>query len=156
MKTSKHWIVSIMMAMTTWLVVSFLDVIPAEMAPNCRPELKQFHATLTSMQSLYGFGVAFSGCEYRSVPSTSWACLGVSVAALVCGAVRPSVCGAIENGAQATVTRTCFASAVGSNNSARGEVLWQFGIRAWLRAGFRSGHARWDAGKRCNQWPIAE
>ena len=68
MKTSKHWIVTIMMAMTSWLVVSFLDVIPAEMAPNCRPELKQFHFTFTSMQSLYGFGVAFSGCEYRSAP----------------------------------------------------------------------------------------
>ena len=85
MKTSKHWIVTIMMAMTSWLVVSFLDVIPAEMAPNCRPELKQFHFTFTSVQSLYGFGVAFSGCEYRSVPLTSWACLSSSLAALACG-----------------------------------------------------------------------
>jgi hypothetical protein len=85
--TAKFWIVPTVMAVATWLVVSFLDVIPAEVAPNCRPELKHFSATLTSIQSLYGFGIAFSGCEYRPVPMTSWACVGSSLVALACGAL---------------------------------------------------------------------
>ena len=87
MTTAKLWIVPTVMAVATWFVVSFLDVIPAEVAPNCRPELKHFSATLTSIQSLYGFGFAFSGCEYRSVPLTSWVCVGISLVALACGAL---------------------------------------------------------------------
>ena len=96
MKTSKHYLVPLVLALGTWFVATFLDVIPAEVAPTCRPELKQFHRTLTSMQSLYGFGIAFSGCEYRPLKTTRWACLGVSLGSLATGAIPWSLaCGAI-------------------------------------------------------------
>jgi hypothetical protein len=87
MKTPKHSLVPFAFALGTLFVTTFLDVIPAEVAPTCRPELKQFHPTLTSMQSLYGFGIAFSGCEYRPLKTTCWACLGTSLGSLASGAL---------------------------------------------------------------------
>ena len=85
MKTLKHYLIPVAMALGAWVFATFLDVIPAEVAPTCRPELKQYRSTLTSMQSLYGLGVAFLGRVYRPVEATPWACVGVSLGSLATG-----------------------------------------------------------------------
>ncbi len=86
MKTAKRCLLSAVLATAMWLVASFLEVIPVEVAPTCRPELQRFTPTRTSLQMLHGVGVAFVGCQYRPVPATRWSVWGLSAGSLLAGA----------------------------------------------------------------------
>jgi hypothetical protein len=85
MRSTKRIVVPLVTALAFCLVASFMDVIPADVAPVVRPDLQRYERTWVSMQMLYGMGRALSGVSCRSVDSTPWAALGVSAVALLAG-----------------------------------------------------------------------
>lgn len=86
MSHTKRIAVPLIAALAMWFIASWMDVIPAEVAPVVRPDLQRYEQTLVSLQMLYGVGkISYGGVSCRSVDATPWAAFGVSAVALLAG-----------------------------------------------------------------------